>query len=189
MHPRLLVTNVRTHEQARRAAELGAHAVGIVFVEGHEDAVEPEEGFSILSRLPPLIPAVGIFRDCDVDEFADVEALCPTASALFLGDEAKEVVIGCGPDIIKSVPVGAENPGACLRAMQTWASLEEVSMIHVPMPDGSLPRELLSEVRRLMENVSKPVMVGCCSRPQVEAVAEQVRPYAVAAPIRALLEG
>jgi phosphoribosylanthranilate isomerase len=64
---RIKICGITNIEDAMKAAELGAHAVGFIFSEGPR-RVNPEIVKSISSALPPFISKIGVF----VNEESDV---------------------------------------------------------------------------------------------------------------------
>jgi phosphoribosylanthranilate isomerase len=182
---RIVIAGVKDAESARHAAEAGADGVGLVFVPGSPRFVEPDHGFEIVSTLPPLVAGVGIFRNSNVDNFADVEQVCPTALTLFAGEEDVETVCGCGPDLIKSV-VWSPTLGA--RDLIRWASLDEVSALMIDArgsaasrTDGTIDWTSLAEsLEPLVQAISKPVfLAGGLTKENVGTVVRTLCPYGV----------
>lgn len=175
---RIKICGVRDVETALAAAEAGADAVGFVFVEDSPRFIEPEDAFEVMSALPPFVASVGVFKDIDVDGFADIEGVCPTQYTQFHGDEDVATVKGCGPDVIKAVKF---DPQTIARDLLKWASLDEVSAVLVDAPTpGAGVKFDWCELEPHMGLITKPIILAGGLTPENVAEAVRVlRPYAV----------
>lgn len=63
MPTRVKICGITRWEDARRAAELGAAALGFNFYRASPRYIEPCEARRIVTQLPPLVLAVGVFAD------------------------------------------------------------------------------------------------------------------------------
>jgi phosphoribosylanthranilate isomerase len=175
---RIKICGVRDAETALIAADAGADAIGLVFVESSPRFIDPEEAFVVASALPPLVSAVGVFADIDVDTFADIEQLCPTPYSQFHGDEDVETVKGCGPDIIKAVRF---DPATIARDLLRWASLDEVCAVLVDAPTPGAGQAFdWRQLEPLMGSITKPIfLAGGLTPDNVAQAVRTLRPYAV----------
>ncbi|MBI2881585.1 MAG: phosphoribosylanthranilate isomerase [Candidatus Tectomicrobia bacterium] len=78
------VTNV---EDALVAAEAGADAVGLNFVEGYPRCISWETAREISGRLPPFVTVVGVFADTDVNAIRTAVRLCGLRAVQLHGEE------------------------------------------------------------------------------------------------------
>ncbi len=175
---RIKICGVRDVETAVAAAEAGADALGFVFVEDSPRFIEPEDAFEVMSALPPFVASVGVFKDIDVDGFADIEGVCPTQYTQFHGDEDVATVKGCGPDVIKAVRF---DPQTIARELLKWASLDEVCAVLVDAPTpGAGVKFDWRELEPHMGLITKPIILAGGLTPENVAEAVRVlRPYAV----------
>ncbi|HEX2837682.1 MAG TPA: phosphoribosylanthranilate isomerase [Phycisphaerales bacterium] len=175
---RVKICGVRDVETAVAAAEAGADAIGLVFVDDSPRFIEPDDAFEVMSALPPFVASVGVFKDTDVDAFADIEALCPTQYTQFHGDEDVATVKGCGPDVIKAVKF---DPQTIARELLKWASLDEVCavLVDAPTPGAGLTFDW-RELEPHMGLINKPIILAGGLTPDNVADAVRIlRPYAV----------
>lgn len=75
-HLRVKICGVTEEEDARRAVEVGADAIGLNFYPNSPRCVRPDVAFSILRQLPPFAAPVGVFVEEPLrDIFAQLQAL------------------------------------------------------------------------------------------------------------------
>lgn len=89
---RIKVCGITKPEDAKLAAELGVHAIGLNFYEQSPRCITPFAASELLRRLPPFIAAVGVFVNWAE---APVVALCKALrlhGAQLHGDESPQVV-------------------------------------------------------------------------------------------------
>jgi|UniRef100_A0A7C3Z0M7 phosphoribosylanthranilate isomerase len=73
---RIKICGITNLEDARLAADLGAHALGFIFYPKSPRSVRPEEAREIIRNLPPLVMTVGVFVD---EEAGTVREIAETA--------------------------------------------------------------------------------------------------------------
>jgi len=93
----------------RLASELGVDAIGFVFAQGSPRQVRPEEARAMRSALEPLVDAVAVFRDNDVDDVRDTIRQVQPTLLQFHGNEDDSFGRGFGLPYIKGVSIG-EGP-------------------------------------------------------------------------------
>jgi phosphoribosylanthranilate isomerase len=169
---------VTDSDTIRACALHGVDAIGFVFVEDSPRAIDPEEAFALTAELPAFMTTVGVFRDASVDDFADVEEICPTIFTQFHGDEDVDTVVRCGPDIIKGI---AFDPRTIGRELMKWASYDEVCAILI---DASTPGEGKAfdweQLVPSMQLVTKPIILaGGLTPDNVGDAIRLLRPFAV----------
>jgi phosphoribosylanthranilate isomerase len=175
---RIKICGIRSVEMALAAAEAGADAVGFVFVPTSPRYITPEEAWTIVGVLPPMVSSVGVFVNASLDTFSDIEELCPTTFSQLQGSETERLVKECGPGVIKAVRFDAQT----IRAeLERWSAIDEVDAILV---DGSAGGEGTafdwSQLRAPMEGIAKPIILaGGLSADNVGEAIRAVRPYAV----------
>jgi phosphoribosylanthranilate isomerase len=178
---RIKICGITTLDAARCAADAGADAIGFVFVEDSPRAIDPDDAFDIMHALPPFLASVGVTRDLDADEFADIEEVCPTLYSQLHGDEPERVVRACGPDVIKAVKVDPTNPGAIAADFQRWAGIEEVCAILVdaPNPGAGTPFDW-KLLKPFMDLVTTPIILAGGLTPEnVGQAIAMLRPWGV----------
>lgn len=175
---RIKICGIRTPEMARIAADAGADAIGVVFVQSSPRYVEPAQAWKIVAALPPMVSSVGVFVNASLDTFSDIEEICPTSFSQLQGNEPERLVRECGPGVIKAVRYGAST---IRKELERWDVIDEVDAILI---DGSAGGEGTSlpwaELRAHLEGISKPIfLAGGLTPGNVGEAIRAVRPYAV----------
>jgi phosphoribosylanthranilate isomerase len=130
---RIKICGVRSSDDARAAIDAGADAIGLVFHAASPRAVDPVDAWAVLATLPPLVSSVGLFVDASLDEFCEIEEVCPTDYSQLHGSEDVELVRQCGPRVIKAIRF---DPATIAAQLALWADVEEVDAIIVDGSDG-----------------------------------------------------
>ncbi|HHH35214.1 MAG TPA: phosphoribosylanthranilate isomerase [Gammaproteobacteria bacterium] len=87
---RVKICGITRVEDGRRAAELGADAIGLVFYAHSPRHVSVEQAAAIAAALPPFVSKVGLFVDAEEAEIRHVLARVPLDYLQFHGDEPPE---------------------------------------------------------------------------------------------------
>lgn len=175
---RIKICGITDEEGLFAAADAGADAVGFVFHPQSRRFIEPEEAFELIAFLPPFISSVGLFVNADVDTFSTIEEDCPTTIAQLHGDEREDVVIQCGPGIIKAVKF---DRATIERELKRWDAVDEVDSILI---DGSSGGEGTSfdwaALAAVKGATNKPIILAGGLTPEnVGDAIRLVRPFAV----------
>lgn len=100
----------------RLACELGADAIGFVFVDGSPRRVAPEEARAMRQALAPLVDAVALFSDNTADQVREVVRHVRPSLLQFHGAEDDAFCRGFGVPYLKAIPMGSpiarEHPAA-----------------------------------------------------------------------------
>jgi len=105
---RVKICGITKLEDAKLAAELGAHAIGLNFFDGSPRCLTPFNAAELVQRLPPFVAPVGVFVNWTQ---APVVALCKAlrlSAAQLHGDETQQVVDGVARHlpVIKALRLG-----------------------------------------------------------------------------------
>ena len=90
MIPAVKICGVTRIEDALAAAELGAHAIGLVFYRPSPRYVEPDAAASIVRALPPFVTPVALFVDAAEDEVRETAARSGVRLLQFHGAETPD---------------------------------------------------------------------------------------------------
>ena len=103
--PRIKICGITRVEDALAAAQLGAHAIGLVFFAGSPRAVTPQQARDIIAALPPFVVPVGLFVNADVQAVRATIAAAPVQLLQFHGDETPHYCAGFGLPYLRAVRV------------------------------------------------------------------------------------
>lgn len=100
---RVKVCGLTRLDDALRAAELGADAVGFVFAPGSRRRVDPETVARIVSELPPFVTVVGVFQDQPLGAVREVAETCRLDWVQLHGSEDATYIRTLGRKVIKAL--------------------------------------------------------------------------------------
>lgn len=175
---RVKICGIRDEDGLYAAVDAGADAVGFVFVPSSPRAIRPDRAFDLMGLLPPMVVAVGVFRDLGEDEFAEIEQVCPVHHAQLHGDESAETVTACGPDVIKAVRVGSPTLAGDLARWDQDSNVAAI-LIDGPSPGAGEPCDW-AFIGGATRELTKPLfLAGGLTPENVGEAIRAVRPYAV----------
>lgn len=106
---KIKICGITNLDDALRAAELGADALGFNFFSGSPRFVEPERAAEIIYQLPPFVSAVGIFVNEADGRVREIQKLTGISVLQFHGDETPEFCERFENRVIKAFQVKGEN--------------------------------------------------------------------------------
>jgi phosphoribosylanthranilate isomerase len=102
---RVKICGITSLEDALRAAEAGADALGLIFVEGTPRYVTPAAAAAIVAGLPPFVCAVGVFWDHPPAHVAAVVDEVGLGAVQLHGAEPPELVAAMPRPVLKTIKV------------------------------------------------------------------------------------
>lgn len=175
--PRVKICGLTNMTDALHAASCGADALGFVFYPKSSRYVSPEKVRTILSELPPLVTAVGLFVNQALAEVERITSFCGLDVVQLHGDEPPELCTALAPRrVIRAVRL---RDADSLDGLETLAVNAVLLDAWVPDRFGGTGHrcdwQLAAEVARRRTTV---LAGGLCPANVAQAV-RQVRPYAV----------
>jgi phosphoribosylanthranilate isomerase len=162
---RVKVCGITCVDDALRAVDAGADALGLIFVEGTPRYVTPAAAAAIVAALPPFVCPVGVFWDHPPAHVAAVVAECGLGAVQLHGTEPPEAVTAAPRPVLKTIKVrGPEDlalldrykPGAfLLDSPARWSEGEA----RAPIP-WMLAREAARRARVVLAAGLTPETVG-----------------------------
>jgi phosphoribosylanthranilate isomerase len=104
-HLRVKICGITSLDDALCAAEAGADALGLIFVEGTPRYVTPAAAAAIVAGLPPFVCPVGVFWDHQPAHVAAIVAECGLGAVQLHGLEPPEVVAAAPVPVLKSIKI------------------------------------------------------------------------------------
>jgi phosphoribosylanthranilate isomerase len=164
-HLRVKICGITSLDDALWAAEAGADALGLIFVEGTPRYVTPAAAAAIVAGLPPFVCPVGVFWDHPPAHVAAVVAECGLGAVQLHGAEPPEVVAAMPRPVLKTIKVGAAGDLAQLDRYKPAAFLLDSharwseGAVRVPI-SWTLAREATARGRVILSAGLTPETVG-----------------------------
>jgi len=103
---RVKICGITRADDAVVSVEAGVHAIGLVFAPSPRMLTIPQAR-TILDRLPPLFPVVGVFKDQPAEFVNEVVSRCPLAYLQFHGNEDPAYCSAFQRPIIRAFPLAS----------------------------------------------------------------------------------
>lgn len=118
MSTRIKICGVTRPEDGLCAAELGADAIGLVFVAGSPRYIDLDTASRIIAVLPPLTTVVALFQDPTAAVVEQVVAELPVDLLQFHGSESPEFCRRFGRRYLKALAMAGGQSAAQAQARQ-----------------------------------------------------------------------
>jgi phosphoribosylanthranilate isomerase len=111
---KIKICGITSRDDALLAAEVGADALGFIFVVGTPRYVPPARVAAIVAALPPFVCPVGVFWDHPADDVRAVAEECGLAAIQLHGAEPPEAVAASPVPVLKTIKVAGRDDLALL---------------------------------------------------------------------------
>lgn len=177
MHTRIKICGINHLDDALKAVECGADAIGIIFVEKSPRYASLTEARVIAESIPPFVTVVGLFMDAPEEKVREALKVVPLNLLQFHGDESAEYCDQFDMPYIKVLRM-RENANVVAYAQQyPNASGILLDAYHKGMGGGT---GHTFDWDLIPEDIPLPlILAGGLTPDNVAAAVEQVRPYAV----------
>ena len=173
---RVKVCGITTLEDALRAVDLGADALGFIFYQKSPRYIAPPEAAEIIRGLPPFVASVGVFVDCSSGEINSLAAACSLTAVQLHGNEAPEVCDQFRMKVIKAFRVRDARLPPEIDRYRTDAILLDTFVEGSP---GGTGKTFSWEVAREAKRFGRVILAGGLNCENIRDAIETVRPYAV----------
>ncbi|MBB3229008.1 phosphoribosylanthranilate isomerase [Luteibacter sp. Sphag1AF] len=110
MRTRIKCCGITRAEDAQRAAELGADAIGFVFTRRSKRFIEPAAAARIRAMVPPFVSVVALMMDDDEAWVREVIEVVKPDMLQFHGEETDEACAAFGLRYLKAIAMGEGEP-------------------------------------------------------------------------------
>jgi phosphoribosylanthranilate isomerase len=176
---RIKICGIRRLEDALLAAELGASALGFVFWPSSPRFIDPYRARPIVSALPPLVTAVGVFVNQPWEFVTDVSRLLGLGAVQLHGDEPAEMYARSAWRVIKAVPVANDDETVASRVATVPSHATVLLDAHDPIKRGGTGRPIDWTQAAAVSRMRPIILSGGLTAENVGAAIEAVEPYAI----------
>lgn len=113
---RIKICGLTRRDDALRAADLGADALGFVFAPRSRRRADPDVVARLVEELPPFVTVVGVFLDQPAHEVRSVATACRLDVVQLHGSETAAYVEALGLKVLKAIALASRDDLALLAA-------------------------------------------------------------------------
>ena len=177
MPTRIKICGITRPEDALRAAELGADAIGLIFYAGSARHVTAARALEVIARLPPFVTTVGLFVDAPPAEVEAVLSVVPLDLLQFHGDESPAYCEGFDRPYIKAI---AAAPGVDLLQSAGFHAKARALLVDAYVPGVAGGTGVQADWSAIPRNLPIPVVLaGGLHAGNVSEAIRTVQPWAV----------
>ncbi|HZN89972.1 MAG TPA: phosphoribosylanthranilate isomerase [Thermoleophilaceae bacterium] len=177
---RVKICGITGPADARRAVDLGAWALGMIFWPKSPRACRPEEAELIGAELHRRTAITGVFVNATLDEVAGLADRCRLELLQLHGDEGpaycREAARRTGCKVMKAARV---RDAAQVQALKAFATDFHLLDAHSRRAPGGTGESFDWELARLHPGTPPVVLSGGLTPDNVGQAIEQARPFAV----------
>lgn len=178
---RIKICGITRPEDALKAAELGADAIGLVFYQPSPRYVTVDQALKVVAAVPPFVSIVGLFVNSDRQELASILQQVPIDLLQFHGDESPADCEGYNHPFIKAIRMrnGVDLLEEASRYSSASGLLLDTYQSGVPGGTGE-PFDWARVTEAREKGLAKPIILagGLTSANVAEAISIAT-PYAV----------
>ena len=180
MFTRIKICGITNLEDARAAVDLGADALGFIFVPGTPRYIEPQVAERIIGDLPPFVTTVGVFADASPERISQTVRVCGLNVVQLHGSETPEycsnVVARHAVPLIRAFRVKDRHSLSSVPKYEVSAYLLDT---YVKGKKGGTGETFNWELAREAKAYGKIIVAGGLTPENVAQAVQHVRPYAV----------
>ena len=177
MRTRVKICGITRAQDAIKAVEFGADAIGLVFYGKSPRAVSIDDARAIIQKIPPFVTVVGLFVDPSPKDVAAVLHRVSLDLLQFHGDELPSECSAYGKPYIKAIKM---REGEDIAAQVTqYASARGILLdTYDPKVPGGTGR--VFDWNKIPKDLNRPIILAGGLTPEnVWQAITKVRPFAV----------
>jgi len=176
VHTRIKICGIKHLDDALKAIEFGADAIGLIFVEKSPRYASLTDARFIAESLPPFVTVVGLFMDATEETVREALNVVPLNLLQFHGDETPEFCEQFGIPYLKVLKM-RENVNVVAFA-QEYPNASGILLDTYTKAGGGSGQTF--DWSLIPEDVPLPlILAGGLNPDNVATAVETVRPYAV----------
>jgi phosphoribosylanthranilate isomerase len=175
--PRVKVCGICRAEDAARAIDLGASAIGFVFWRDSPRYIEPDRARDIAASVPDHITIVGVFVDQPPEQVIDVARLVPLGAVQLHGTESIEDFARVNQLLIKAVPLTDPFDASTIDGLPPFVTV--LLDAHDPVRRGGTGRTIDWTVAAAVAARRKTILSGGLNAANVGEAIARVQPHMI----------
>lgn len=176
MRTRIKICGIKHLDDALKAIEVGADAIGLIFVEKSPRYVSLTDARVIAESLPPFITSVGLFMNASEETVREALKVVPLNLLQFHGEESPEFCEQFGVPYVKVLRM-RENVNV-IAFTQEYPNAAGILLDTYSKEGGGSGQTF--DWSLIPEDVSVPlILAGGLNPENVASAVEAVKPYAV----------
>jgi len=175
---RIKVCGITEPEDARIAVAAGADGLGFIFVPQSPRHIDPDMVRKITRELPPLVDAVGVFVDEEMEVVEEIMQYCCLSFIQLHGSETPDYCEKISCRVMKSFSIGQATKSEDFAPYAEAVSGFLLDTLHKDMAGGTGQ----TFDWQLLEHIKPPgpfVLAGGLTPDNVGDAIRQVKPFAV----------
>lgn len=176
MRTRIKICGIKHRDDALKAVECGADAIGLIFVEKSPRYVSLTEARVIAESLPPFVTSVGLFMNASEETVREALKVVPLNLLQFHGEESPEFCEQFGMPYVKVLRM-RENVNV-IAFTQEYPNAAGILLDTYSKEGGGSGQTF--DWSLIPKDVSVPlILAGGLNPENVASAVETVKPYAV----------
>ena len=176
MRTRIKICGIKHRDDALKAVECGADAIGLIFVEKSPRYVSLTDARVIAESLPPFVTSVGLFMNASEETVREALKVVPLNLLQFHGEESPEFCDQFGVPYVKVLRM-RENVNV-IAFTQEYPNAAGILLDTYHEKGGGTGESF--DWNLIPEDVSVPlILAGGLTPENVASAVETVKPYAV----------
>ena len=176
MRTRIKICGIKHLDDALKAVECGADAIGLIFVEKSPRYASFTDARVIAESLPPFVTVVGLFMDASAEKVREALKIVPLNLLQFHGDETPEFCEQFGIPYIKVLKM-RENVNV-VAFSQEYPNAAGILLDSYSKAGGGSGQTF--DWNLIPDDVPLPlILAGGLNPENVASAVETVKPYAV----------
>lgn len=175
MTTRIKICGITNLDDAKKVAELGAHAIGFVFADSPRK-IEPSVARDISNMLPPLISKIGVFVNEEIKTIKEIYDYCFLDAVQLHGDEDLRYIDSLSIPFIKAFKVSGN---------EVIKQIEEFGLSYFLLDSfdkklsGGTGNKFDWQIAKDAAKYGKIILSGGLNPENIKEALETVNPYAV----------
>jgi phosphoribosylanthranilate isomerase len=174
---RIKICGITNVDDALKAVDFGADALGFVFYKGSPRYVSPERAREIIRKLPPFVTTVGVFVDESRQEISNIVSHAGINVIQFHGDETPDAcsISHCAIKAIRVKSIDSLEP------LKLFRNIVSAFLLDAYAPDalGGTGLKFNWDIAVEAKQFGRIILAGGLTPDNVQDAISHVRPYGI----------